>query len=296
MRWKHRPEGSNWGDFGPDDELGRLNLHHAGKGAARHRRSEGGRQLLPVAAARLSRRQSAQPGARIRRSASPRSARRTAALSIAAVRGPIRDLPTWSATTACCCHTQYSTQWDALSHVGSEFDADGDGVAEIVFYNGWRGGEHIVWRGQTTITAMGRCSPFEGADAKRLGIEKMAERCVQGRAVHDRPARHSRRRRRSTSTSTSWTQRCDADKVTVEAGDMVCFHTGFATADPGDEPRSRRRKCCSIPLSRALDGRDPRLLEWVRDSGVAALIADNYAVERYPTRAGEGRRRAPAAA
>ena len=25
-RWKHRPPGSNWGDFGPDDQLGRLNL------------------------------------------------------------------------------------------------------------------------------------------------------------------------------------------------------------------------------------------------------------------------------
>jgi len=25
-RWKHRPEGSNWGDFGPDDQWGRLNL------------------------------------------------------------------------------------------------------------------------------------------------------------------------------------------------------------------------------------------------------------------------------
>jgi gamma-glutamyltranspeptidase/glutathione hydrolase len=27
-------------------------------------------------------------------------------------------------------HTQYSTQWDALSHMGSEFDADGDGGSE----------------------------------------------------------------------------------------------------------------------------------------------------------------------
>ena len=26
MRWKHRPEGSTWGDFGADDQLGRLNL------------------------------------------------------------------------------------------------------------------------------------------------------------------------------------------------------------------------------------------------------------------------------
>ncbi len=26
MRWNQRPEGSNWGDYGPDDQLGRLNL------------------------------------------------------------------------------------------------------------------------------------------------------------------------------------------------------------------------------------------------------------------------------
>jgi len=25
-RWKQRPEGSNWGDFGPDDQIGRMNL------------------------------------------------------------------------------------------------------------------------------------------------------------------------------------------------------------------------------------------------------------------------------
>ena len=25
-RWIHRPPGSTWGDFGPDDQLGRLNL------------------------------------------------------------------------------------------------------------------------------------------------------------------------------------------------------------------------------------------------------------------------------
>ena len=25
-RWTRRPEGSTWGDFGPDDECGRLNL------------------------------------------------------------------------------------------------------------------------------------------------------------------------------------------------------------------------------------------------------------------------------
>ncbi|MCH8138836.1 MAG: hypothetical protein IH926_07780 [Proteobacteria bacterium] len=29
-RWKHRPEGSNWGDFGPDDQIGRLERGMAG--------------------------------------------------------------------------------------------------------------------------------------------------------------------------------------------------------------------------------------------------------------------------
>ena len=40
----------------------------------------------------------------------------------------------------------------------------------------------------------------------------------------------------------------------------------------------------------ALEGRDPALQEWVRDSGVAALICDNYAVERVPSRSGSGKR------
>lgn len=26
MRWKNRPPGSTWGDFGDDDQLGRVNL------------------------------------------------------------------------------------------------------------------------------------------------------------------------------------------------------------------------------------------------------------------------------
>ena len=30
-RWTQRPPGSNWGDFGPDDQLGRLNLITADK-------------------------------------------------------------------------------------------------------------------------------------------------------------------------------------------------------------------------------------------------------------------------
>ena len=39
---------------------------------------------------------------------------------------------------------QYSTQWDSLAHVGAEFDADGDGVEEAVYYNGYRAGVDLV--------------------------------------------------------------------------------------------------------------------------------------------------------
>ncbi|GAA5238057.1 hypothetical protein BMMON2_08790 [Burkholderia mallei] len=72
---------------------------------------------------------------------------------------------------AFCVHSQYSTQWDALSHVGGVFDADDDGRAEVVFYNGYRLGEHVL-------------VPKEGdsvGGAHALGIEVMAQTGVQGR-------------------------------------------------------------------------------------------------------------------
>ena len=86
-------------------------------------------------------------------------------------------------------HTQYSTQWDALAHVGALFDADDDGVEEMVFYNGWRGGEDIV-----AGAACEDCGGLAGAEAKRLGIENMAERCVSGPGGDDRSPRRLRRR------------------------------------------------------------------------------------------------------
>ena len=51
-------------------------------------------------------------------------------------------------------HLQYSTQWDTLAHVGALFDADGDGKAEPVFYNGYRGGIDLV--GPTRRQGRGR--------------------------------------------------------------------------------------------------------------------------------------------
>src|SRR3546814_5841492 len=43
---------------------------------------------------------------------------------------------------------QYPTQWDSLAHVGAQFDADGDGVEEAVYYNGYRAGTDLVGRSE----------------------------------------------------------------------------------------------------------------------------------------------------
>jgi hypothetical protein len=72
-----------------------------------------------------------------------------------------------------------------------------------------------------------------------------------------------------------------ADRTEVEPGDMVCLHTGFAERilgmDRKPDPEFLHGACA------VLNGRDQRLLDWVSSSGLAALIADNYAVEAFPS-------------
>ena len=68
-----------------------------------------------------------------------------------------------------------------------------------------------------------------------------------------------------------------ADNVVVEPGDMLLLHTGFATRilewDRNPDPRKLFTTCSY------LDARDEALLEWIADSQISALVADNYAVE-----------------
>ena len=78
----------------------------------------------------------------------------------------------------------------------------------------------------------------------------------------------------------------DNDEVTVEEGDIVCLHTGFAQMllDMERQPdASALGEACA-----ALDGRDTMLLNWITDVGLAALVADNYAVEALPPERTEG--------
>ena len=79
-----------------------------------------------------------------------------------------------------------------------------------------------------------------------------------------------------------------ADGVVVEPGDILLLHTGFATRilEWNREPDPVEvHATCSY-----LDARDESLLEWIADSQISALVADNYAVEgllgkdRHPER------------
>jgi hypothetical protein len=278
MRWKRRPEGSTWGDWGPDDQLGRLNLitpERRKRAIAEVREGRVFCLSLPLDV----------PGGNVlnpRRH--PPVLRPTFREGKAYMNFPLRRLDPHFTDVICddsaLLHLQYSTQWDSFAHVGSHFDADDDGEAERVYYNGFRADEDVLgptlYRGATDET------PREGwTGARRLGIENMASTGVQGRGIlvdllaHFGPGR--------TLVGYEELRRVlDADKIRIEQGDIVCFRTGFSDALLKMAPNPDAAQL--EKTGAVLDGRDKRLLEWITKSGAAVLVADNYAVEGYPAR------------
>jgi kynurenine formamidase len=272
-RWVNRPEGSNWGEFGENDQIGRLNLITPEKVLAAAAEVKTGERFCLSLPLDL-------PGGNL---LNPR--RHPPKLSPTVRSGDrpnmnynlSQDNPDFIDVICddlVVLHTQYSSQWDSLAHVGQEFDADGDGEAEIVYYNGFRAGEHIQ-------------GPEDegGPRALALGIENMAAAGVQGRGVMiDLEGEFGRAQ---TLVGYDELMRVmEKDNVTVEEGDMVCLHTGFAQMIMemnGNPDKEKLHSSCA-----ALNGRDSKLLNWITDSGLSLLIADNYAVEAHPSVPGEG--------
>jgi kynurenine formamidase len=262
-RWKQRPDGSNWGDFGPDDRLGRLNLITPE------------RRLAALAEAReglvfcLSLPLDLGPGLNPRRkpprlAAVEREDRPNYNYPFAHEHAGLTDVvcDDWVALSL-----QFSTQWDSFCHIGSLFDADGDGAPEIVYYNGFP-------------------APARVGDTA-LGIEHMAASGVQGRGVLVDLHRHLGDGKTLVGYD-ALMRVLEADRVTVAPGDLVCLHTGFGqrVLEMGREPDVARLRATGA----ALDGNDRRLLQWITDTGLAALIADNYAVEERVAHPAPGHR------
>jgi len=261
-RWVNRPAGSNWGDFGPDDQLGRLNLIGPEQRRAAVREVQEGLTFslsLPLDLPR-------QPALNPRR--------RPPQLHVAmhngapyfnyALQQSVSGATDVISDDSVTLFPQYSTQWDALGHVGGLFDADGDGVPEPVGYNGFSVADGPI------VTA----ADYRGAQA--LSVAPAARHGVQGRGVLVDLHRHYGPERRAIGRA-ELMRVLQADGIEIRAGDILCLHTGFAELvarlQPEDDHQVLRSACA------VLDGTDVELLHWIEKSGIAAIAADNYAVE-----------------
>ncbi|NYT77587.1 cyclase family protein [Alcaligenaceae bacterium] len=280
MRWKNRPEGSNWGDFGPDDQLGRLNLITPTTVKQAALEIKEGRTFclsLPLDF----------PGGNalnVRRhppelSPTQRDGMQYTNFPLARLNPGARDVLSDDKVTL---SLQYSTQWDSLAHVGALFDADGDGHAERVYYNGFRPNidieglmdydEHNDFKESLT--------GLKHSNAKALDITNMARHGIQGRGVMVDLAAHFGREAKSVDYDTLM-RVMEKDNIKIESGDILVIHTEFAQClfemEKNPDPQKVHNMCAT------LDGNDTRLRQWITDSNIAAIAADNYAVETHPS-------------
>lgn len=277
-RWKKRPEGSNWGDFGLDDQLGRVNLLTPEQVLKGVREVREGRVFclslpldLPGGSVLNPRRRPPQLAA-TQLGDVPYMNYRMEHVDPTAIDVLSDDQVTLS--------LQYSTQWDSLAHVGALFDADGTGKLRKVYYNGYAAGDDVpdVIQQGSDADAHG-CGSHVSFGAKKLGIENFAVKGMQGRGVMVDFVRHYGHGRTLIGYD-ELTAVLRADDIQIETGDMLVLRTGFAETvmDMGGTPD----KDVLHEAGAVLDGSDARLLDWITESGVAAICADNYAVEVYP--------------
>ncbi|MGN0933254.1 cyclase family protein [Falsigemmobacter intermedius] len=271
-QWTKAPEGSNWGRFGAEDELGTLNYIGPAErqtAAAEIREGLAFCLTLPLDV----------PGTV---SIHPR---RKAPLLQPTYLGdtPYINYPLSNAEAGLqdvlsddqvLMSLQYSTQWDALAHVGAQFDADGDGQSEAVYYNGFRAGTDVLG---------GEAAGPHGSYARRLSVARLAESCVQGRGVLVDLLRHFGPGR-SIIGLEELQQAISAQNVEVRPGDILMLRTGYAEAllDMQSNPDPARLD----QTGAVLDGTDTALHAWLSETRIAAIAADNYAVENPHVAAG----------
>ena len=263
-RWTQRPAGSNWGEFGPNDQRGRMNLLTPEvRRAALREATEGIAFCLslpldyPGPELILGRRPP-----RLFCAEHPQGDHYNATMDDGFMRS--HDIVCDDGVVL---STQYSTQWDSLAHWGQRFDADGDGVEEVVYYNGFRAGSDVVGP-----------SADAGPYAHRLGIENLAEAVPQGRGVLiDLNARYGLNY--APVGYDGLMQAIEAQSAEVRTGDFLVLYTGIDEVILGAGKAIDLMGMVACP---GLDGSDQRLVKWITDSGIVAICSDNLSVELPP--------------
>lgn len=258
-RWLKRPEGSNWGQFGDDDQVGRMNLvtpERRRRALAEAREGQVFFLGLPLD----------YPKALVSGRQPPRLEPTSTGDGHVIYDWQIgADSTDVVNDDRVIMDLQYSSQWDGLSHYGACFDADGDGVAEHVFYNGYRSDTDFVQPGDGVAPR-----------AKALGIENLAQTCVQGRGVLV-DVRKSGAAPYGGIGYDALMAAIEAQGADVEEGDFLCLYTGYGDMILRDGANVDRAALAAFP---GLDGSDPALLDWIDRSGLVAICADNPMVEK----------------
>ncbi|MEL0113388.1 MAG: hypothetical protein VW835_16785, partial [Rickettsiales bacterium] len=134
QKWKNRPPGSNWGEFGPDDQLGRLNYLTEENTLQAAREIKTGKRFclslplnVPSTNATNARRQ-------------PPAFKPIVRDGHVAFNLPLDKVDPGNTQVnsdeAVLLYMQHSSQWDSFGHMVGLFDYDGDGFDEVVQYKG----------------------------------------------------------------------------------------------------------------------------------------------------------------
>ena len=263
-RWLKRPEGSNWGDFGADDQIGRMNLVTPARRLNAVKEVHEG-LTVPLGLPLDYPRQQVFPG-RNPPVLSPTHGADGRVMYGWMPEGGAIDVVNDDQVLL---GLQFSTQWDGLSHYGTCFDADGDGVAEQVFYNGFRMDTHFTMPDATTAPA-----------ALALGIEQLAQTCVQGRGVLV-DLRAAGVGPLAAVGYDALMRALESQGAEPEEGDFLCIYTGYADLILRDGAAVDQAMLAAAP---GLDGFDQALLDWIYRSGIVAICADNSMVEKIAGR------------
>lgn len=177
---------------------------------------------------------------------------------------------------------QYSTQWDGLAYAGPMFDTQGDGITRPVYYNEFAAVKDII--GPEKIENTGIPVTLEDANTASfhaLDIVQMSRKAGQGRGVLlDLRAYFGDKRKLVGHDDII--KILEKDKIEVTQGDIRCLHQGFVDLiqKMNQNPDKEKLETSSAVLNRT----DEKLLQWLTDTKIAVLTADNYAVKAFPTR------------